>query len=301
MNRTLVLASVVVCFVLPSCSDSGSSTPANTEGTTATTTATKAVADLVFAGDASLAGAGKRAHVLCNYPALDGSTVIQVLLSSANPDVSFSVEVGSSRVVVIAGSNAGTTYTSRTFEGTDVAAFDASLGLQIDTALVETSPADSNPGTIGAITSVTGTIDCGDQTAGTSTVVFSGDTPEGAVEGGLNPARVDCTITTTGTTLNLVGTVSVGETKAFFFTIIQFYKENKATAFDAHSEINLYESFGDPLSMSHQYVSMPGDPLTLTENGAHIVSDLVEDSPADGVAHTLHMEGDVTCGSTLHL
>ncbi|MCE9622574.1 MAG: hypothetical protein K8R99_09545 [Actinomycetia bacterium] len=303
MNRAALRTSLVVCFALSACGGSGSSTPDSTAAESTPTTepaADMGTADLQFVGDAddaSLTGAGKNAQVLCNYPTFEGPTVIRLQLNSVNRDVNISLEVSNNKVVVVAGSNAGETYTSRTFEGTGVTSFDAGQGVQIDTPVVETTPAESNPGTVGVITEVTGSIDCGDQTTGTSTVVFSGDTLEGAIDGGLSPFRVECTTDNLRDTLNLAGTMSVGGKIAFFLTIFEYFRQNDQLAFDASGTITLYESFEDPVGVAHQYVYTASDAIVLFENNAHVSGDLVEQSPASGTPNTIHIEGDVTCGS----
>ena len=154
---------------------------------------------------------------------------------------------------------------------------------------VETSPADSNPGTIGVITNVTGSIDCGNQTVGTSTVVFSGDTLEGAISAGPIPFRVQCDTSATGNSVELAGIILIDGKEAFFFT-----------TFNASGMITLYETFEGPPFVAHQYLVNAADAVTLSENGAHVAADLVEQSPASGAAHTLHVEGDLTCGSTVN-
>ena len=68
----------------------------------------------------------------------------------------------------------------------------------------------------------------------------------------------------------------------------------------APDSINYFESFaGDP-PVQHQYSVKAAAVATLTGTGAHIAGDLVEQSPANGVAHTIHAEGDVTCGVSVH-
>ena len=294
MNKARVVASVLVGLVLSSCGGSGSSSPQSTTETTevsSTSAAPKgpATADLQFAGDASVAGAGTDAQVVCNYPTFGGPPLIRSQVQSANPDIDIAVVVDTSKILVIAASGSGSTYSSRTFEGTGMTGFDAGTGVQIDTTLVETTPADANPGTIGAISNITGSIDCGDQTIGTSTVVFSGDTLEGAINSGPTPFRVQCDTSAAGNSVDLAGIIMVNGKEAFFFT-----------TFNASGLITLYESFEGPPVVSHQYVADAADAVTLSENGAHVAADLVEQSPATGAAHTLHVEGDLTCGSTVN-
>ena len=62
-------------------------------------------------------------------------------------------------------------------------AFRRGEGAELDSPLTETTPAGSATGDLGALTSISGTVDCGDQQAGTTTVVVSGTTPFGQLSG----------------------------------------------------------------------------------------------------------------------
>jgi hypothetical protein len=196
---------------------------------------------------------------------------------------------GKVTVGVYAGS--GTTFVGRTFEGTGVKGFNAARGAQIDSTLTETtaSTPSLNPGTLGAITSIKGSIDCGDQTPGTATVTFTGDTAEGAIKGRANPFRVECdNSATNGNTVQMSGVVKVGKTKA------------QVIATFGPDTINVFEVFPGPPAVQHQYVVKAAGVSTISSTGAQLNGTAVEQSPASGTAHTLQLAGKVTCGSTVN-
>ena len=50
----------------------------------------------------------------------------------------------------------------------------------------------------------------------------------------------------------------------------------------------------------HQYAAKAAGLVTLRADGAHVAGDVTESNVAAGAtAHTLHIEGDVTCGATV--
>jgi hypothetical protein len=242
---------------------------------------------LTFVGDTGLAGASSNPVLSCNFPTVDGAEVVRLLTQPADPAALFNITVSSGKIMIVVASGSGATYTARWFEGTGVSGFDPSTGAQINTQLTETTPATTNPGTLGAITSVTGSIDCGDQTAGTSTVIYSGDSPEGPINAPPTLFRVECDTSAQGNFVSFVSIVSVGQLKALFFATFR------------QGAINAFESIAGPPAVQHQYTVTATGVSTLTGSGAHVSGDIVEQSPPSGTAHTLHIEGDVTCGATV--
>ena len=248
-----------------------------------------ATAQLSFVGDTGLAGAATKPQVSCNFPTIDGTVLIFVLAQPSDPAVTFNIRLTANKIVVIVATGSGQDFRSRTFEGTGFTGFDAGSGVQIDSPLTETTAADTNRGSLGAITSIKGSVDCGNQTIGTSTVAYTGDTTEGPVNGPPNPFRVECDNNAAqGNSVTFVGVVNVGNTKALFFGSF------------TSDAINVFESIAGPPLSQHQYVVKAAGVSTLSATGAHVNGDLVEQSPASGAAHTLHIEGDVTCGVTVN-
>jgi len=127
-------------------------------------------------------------------------------------------------------SGAGSTYVERDFTGTGVTAFDAATGATLDSPLTEVAITDAR-GTLGVLTSIKGTIDCGNQMPGSSALTVSGSTPKGAVSGGLSPVNVECTSSTTyGSAVSVDGIIQVGSTP--YFAIV-YISPNSFTFFAA--------------------------------------------------------------------
>ncbi len=277
----------------PTSSAAPATTPpitATIESTTTLAPAPKgpATASLTFVGDVGLAGASSNPVVSCNFPTPDGTEVIRLLAQPALPAALFNITVSADKIMVVVASGSGTAYSARWFEGSGVTSFDPAGGVQIDAQLKETTPSTTNHGTIGAITSVSGSIDCGNQTTGTSTVTYSGDSLEGPINVSPTQFRVECDTSSQGDFVSFVSIVSVGGLKALFFTTFQ------------PDSINAFETFAGPPVVQHQYYVKTAGASTLSGTGAHVVGDIVEQSPKSGQAHTLRIEGDVTCGATVH-
>jgi hypothetical protein len=248
-----------------------------------------AAATLTFTGDPGLAGPATKAQVSCDLPSADGSLSIFLLDQPSEPSVVFNMHISAGKVSVGVYSGAGTGFRGRNFQGTGVTGFDAAKGAHIDSTLTEVTGSGDNPGTLGAITSIKGAVDCGNQTPGASTVTLAGDTPEGAVTGGLHPFRVECdTSASVGNRVFLVGVVPVGGTKALFDLTF------------APDAITGFEIVSGPPAVSHTYSVKAAGVATLSANGARVDGDAVEQTPAGTTAHTLHVAGSVTCGSTVH-
>src|SRR5262249_6742213 len=107
---------------------------------------------------------------------------------------SYRVGVSDDRVFVQVDQGAGPTFRERNFEGKGVSGFDARRGTHVDATLTEAAPTPGiDRGTIGPVTAVKGSIDCGDQTPGSSTLTVSGVTPTGRYDASrLDPVVVEC-------------------------------------------------------------------------------------------------------------
>lgn len=250
-----------------------------------------ATAQLTFAGAAGLAGLATEPQVSCNFPNVDGSVSIFVLDQPPDSAVLFNMRFTAGKVSVGVYSGSGTAFRGRSFEGSGVEHFNAAKGAQIDSTLRETTASNpgENPGTLGAITSIKGSIDCGNQRTGTSTVNFSGATADGAVKGRLRPFRVECdTSAPLGNSVHLVGVVKVGSTKALVITNL------------TPDSISIFESNPGPPAIQHQYLVKAAGVSKLSATGARVKGAAVEQSPTNGAAHTLDVKGNVTCGTTVN-
>jgi hypothetical protein len=287
--RTHVGLAVLLLVMVAGCGGGSSSSTSSPQSSPAPPKG-PASAQLTLAGDTGLAGPATLTQISCNFPTsnADGTLTMFLLAKPADPNVGFSITVSAGKIAVDVASGSGTAFRSRSFEGTGVTGFDAAKGVQIDTPLTETTAAGTDRGTVGAVTSVKGSVDCGNQTVGASTVTFTGDTADGAVRGGANPFRVECDTSPQGNFVTLVGIVTVGTTKAFFFTDF------------SPDSINIYETITGPPLVQHQYLVTATGVSTLSATGAHVTGDLIEQNPPTGTAHTVHVAGDVTCGGTVN-
>jgi hypothetical protein len=264
----------------------GASTPAATAGATLTTPATPvptkgpATQHLSLTGPTGATGALSNASITCSMPSTDGPQ-ISVLARPADPNLSVFVFVQPGKVSVRFDSGAGSTYAERDFEGTGVTNFDAAKGAQIDAQLTEVPTTDAH-GTLGVLTSLSGTIDCGNQTPGSSTLVVSGPTAKGALAGGLDPVNVQCVTDKYGSRVDIMGIANVGTTPTLIIVSIS-------------PGVASVSASGDGF-----FRNGSATVASLTASGAHVDTDLVEENPTKGTtAHTIHLSGDATCGTTL--
>jgi hypothetical protein len=247
-----------------------------------------ASAQLTFAGAAGLAGLAPATEVSCNYPDVDGSTSIFMLAQPADPTAVFNMHVTARKITVGVYSGSGTTFRGRDFEGTGVRGFNGAKGARIDATLTETTTSSENAGTLGAIMSIKGTVKCGSQTTGTSTVTYRGATADGRVSGKARPFRVECNTAPYGNSVSFPGVVKVGTTRAGFITTF------------TPDSINIFETIPGTPARTHHYQVKTAGVSTLSGTGATVSGDAVEQSPTSGTPHTVHVSGTVTCGSTIH-
>jgi hypothetical protein len=178
-------------------------------------------------------------------------------------------------------SGSGATYVERDFAGTGVTNFDAAKGATIDSPLTEVPNQDAH-GTLGVLTSMSGTIDCGNQVPGSPTLTFSGPTPKGALSGGLSPVNVECVTNTFGKSVSVLGILQVGTTPTDMIMSV------------SPGTFSVY-----PVGAGF-YRNTSTAVATLTATGAHIDGDVLEQNVAKGAtAHTIHVTGDVTCGTSV--
>ena len=199
------------------------------------------------------------------------------------PDASLlaRIRLAPGKVQVVISSGSGPDYHERAFEGTGVTSFDAARGAVVDSTITDAAAsAGSTSGTLGAITRIKGSVECGDQTAGSSTITITGDTAEGALAGAvLDPVRVECAPSLEGDEVVALGIIQVGSTQALF-----------KLGLTSDGAVTVDETLP---SGSHRY--MAGGSSTTTSTGAHVRADVVEQGVATQ-ARTLHVEGDLSCG-----
>ena len=260
-----------------------SSVTAVTAAPTPTVAPTKgpATESLSVVGPASATGAVTNAAIRCNFPAPDGTSYINVIGRPVDPNLSVYINVSPDLVTVRFDSGSGSTYVERDFTGTGVTNFDAAKGAQVDSKLTEVSPIPAHS-PLGVLTSISGTIDCGNQLPGTSALTLSGATAKGALAGGVSPVNVECVNNTQNTYVSVIGAVQVASTGTLAVISI-----SPGTASVSLSSDGFFRNTATAVA-------------TLTPTGAHVDADLVEQNPAAGTkAHTIHMTGDVVCGTTI--
>lgn len=199
------------------------------------------------------------------------------------PDSTLQARIGlrSGKVKVFVSSGSGPDYHERAFEGTGVSSFDAANGAVIDSTLTETTAttAGSTKGNLGAITAIKGSVECGDQTAGTSSVTITGNTAEGALaDAVLDPVRVECDASPDGDEVVASGLTTVGS--ATVLVAIGLTSDGAVTVDEIVP------------SVSRRYIA--GGSSMVTSTGAHVRADVVEQRATP--VHTLHVEGDLACG-----
>jgi hypothetical protein len=243
---------------------------------------------LTVSGDSNVTGSwGKSFGIDCSNPTFDG---LDILFFAQSPDtkavVLITLKQGSIEVSERAG--AGSAYTDREFQGSGVAVFDARLGASFDSDLSIVPSPDQKPGILGTITHVAGSIECGNQTPGTSTVVASGSSPEGAFSGPFTAARVTCNSSAQyGASVGVSATINAGTTPTLL--IISLPANRNATIF----------SSTQAPAKQHSYTMDRAGVVSISTTGAHIDADFVEvvASGTTTTPHTIHLAGDVTCGT----
>lgn len=261
----------------PSAQSPGASGSPSSSSTGAT-----ALGRFTLEGDTGLTGDVTSATVRCPFPNIVGPN-IAMITTAPDSTLQIRIAIRADHVLVQVSSGSGTSYAQRDFEGAGVSGFDARTGAQVDSALAEipvlggTTP----PGTIGAVRSIKGSVDCGDQDPGSTTVKITGDLAAGHVEGAsLTDVRVECN--PTGNELVVLGILDVGGTRVFF-----------SAAFRPEG-VNVFELGAD--NVAYQYQPSGGG-ATVTPTGglaAGAASDLTASPP-----RTVRVEGDAVCGSTI--
>lgn len=268
---------------LSACSSSAKSTGASTTtAAAASTTAPSAVpsATIELTGPIGLAGPASEQGVRCNFPDLDG---LGIAVLAVPPDGTSLARVAllPGRVRVTVSTGDGADFHERAFEGTGVTAFDAARRAVVDSKLTEIAETTgSTKGDIGVITAIKGSVECGDQTPGESTVTLTGTTPDGPLTGvALDPVRVECDPSPDGPELASSGLVQIGATKAL--VAIGLTSDGGVTVDETRPTTH------------RRYVA--AGTATVTAQGAHVRADVVDQSAPAGPSR-LHVEGDFMCG-----
>lgn len=219
--------------------------------------------------------------VTCSFPSLDGPE-ITLQVATADRTMGGFITLTSSKVKVRIGAGSGTSYTERDFQGTGVTGFDATKGAQFNAQLTDSTPAGQKTGTIGAVTSVSGSVTCGDKTPGSGTISITGDSTGGTISGQLTSLLVNCT----GTNFALInGLTTVGVAPA------------TVEVGGGGSEV----TFASLSTASAGFFFSSSKPDLYTVSNGHVHWNagavLMQTGAPETVAHTVTVTGDATCGT----
>jgi hypothetical protein len=234
-----------------------------------------ASATVSFGGDVK--GLAKGIQVNCQIPSADG-LLITLFGATTTKDVASTITIGPASVLVTIDSGSGATFSAREFTGGGVTGFDPTKGAQVDTPLVEVT-STSKPGSLPAITSIKGSVDCGNQVPGSSTLTVTGHIGEGPISGPIDPIRVDCNPNAKPATVHAIGLIKVASAEA----VVVF----QATA-------NGYTAYVVATLTTVQHFFMTSDPTaaTISPTGAHVSGSAAETD----TANTIQVSGDLVCG-----
>jgi len=272
---------ITIAVVLTACGGGG----ANTSGSGATPSAAPtpvpaAGAQFTETGSVRLVSAVAPAAVTCSFPSLNGPEIL-LQVATADKTLGGYVTLTSSKVFLRVGAGSGSTYTQRNFAGSGVTNFDATKGAHFNARLTDTTPAGQNPGTIGAVTAISGSVSCGDQTPGSGTITINGNSTSGSISGALTSMLIKCP---SGVTFALInGLTHVGSAPA-------------AVEIGGGSGEVYFGSLATTSAGFFFTSSAPG--LYTVANGhVHWNNAVLTQTGAGGAGHTITINGDATCGT----
>jgi hypothetical protein len=255
--------------------------PASTPSPTASAPSGPPSAQVSIVGDPSIAGAMTIGTVECSFPSVAGEEIFVTGSPATAASTSIHLTLAPSLLGVVADSGSGTSFHARTFSGTGVSGFNAATGAQLSGSLTETTPSSDNTTGVGKISSITGTISCGGQTSGSTTMVMTGTLTDGNVSGGITDAHVVCLSNEAET----LGVVQVGGSPAYT-AIFSLAGKFTADVVPASGSAEFFVSTGSATS-------------TPTTTGTTIDGDAAQQVTAGATAHTIHITGQSTCGSSI--
>jgi hypothetical protein len=287
LRRVAVLPAIGAALLVVACGGSATNPPVTPTPTPSTPTGPPS-AQATLVGTGGLNGPLTVTSISCSEPSLDGSTIL-IFAKTPAPGVSATLTLQAGTISIEADAGAGTSFTARTFTGSGISGFDAARGAQLSGSLTETQPPSSAPGSIGTITSISGSVACNNQQPGSSTVTLSGTTPTGKLSGGISPVRVGCTGTTGALT---IGVTMAGTTPE----LVDMFGGTLAGGTPTPN-VSLILAPGGASQPQH-YTASGAGVATATPTGVHFNADAVEDGTSGASAITVHISGDVVCGSS---
>lgn len=235
-------------------------------------------------GTNGLTGPVTTTSIMCDNPTLSGLE-IEALghIGTNGPDFVLFVTAGHIEARVATGS--AQTLKLRSFIGSGVTSFDPATGVQLDSSLTESTAPGSAIGTLGALSRISGSLDCGNEGPGTSTIALTGTSALGSMSGVLSPSRVLCTVTPSATYVGLQALGMAGSAPVLVFV---------------SSSPGMVSAVVETATAANQYLAKGDEIVTISSTGAQIKADLTENVKAGVPPHMLHVEGSETCGITIN-
>ena len=229
-------------------------------------------ASLTLQGESAFTGPVPSPEVTCQSPDVNGLRI--AVLATARDKSFLRIAIGPDDVTIIVNSGSDSTAPERTFSGHGVSRFDATKGATVDAHL-------SEGGAPGPITAIKGTVECGDQTPGSSTITVTGDTGGAHLDHArIDPVLVECYFSA-GEVI-VLGIAQGGTAK------VQLLVSITSQGLGVEEELQ-------PSGQRRYSGSLSGASITTT--GGHADGDVVEKDATP--PHTLHVEGDAVCGTPL--
>jgi hypothetical protein len=281
-SRGLALAVLAaLALTLGACGD------ASPSGGSPSGSAGPATAKLTLAGDSGVSGTAKVIAVRCFEPSFDGEA-IAVAAQAPGGQLFLAVSLRPGTISVRLSAGQGASFVERDFKGTGVTGFDAAHGAGISSQLSDSTPAGARSTGVGALTSISGSVDCAGQQPGNSALTVTGDSAAGHIGGPLTSARVECDTSAQGNRAFVQGLTQAGSTPVELIITI---------GSDALSAFQIVKDS----SATSSYTGKAAGIGTPTTSGGRASGDVVEAVSGSASAHKLHISGDVTCGSTVAL
>jgi hypothetical protein len=288
-STRLACAAALAAASLAACGSSDSGTSSGPGGTGTTPSATPrpasptptpapagpASAQIVLSGDPTVSGP-LTLDVDCFEPRLEGPSIALSGKLQGGVAVIMVIRDGYVDIRLLTSQPSG-----REFTGTGTTGFDNGKGVSVSGPVGETTPAGGSKGSIGAVTSVSGSVSCGGEGPGTSTVRITGTTADGSVDATPAPVHVVCANGSSGLFVEIKGLTTIAGQPALILISLN------------QTSLQMSEIVqGKP---GHFYL-LQGHGATMSANSGHVDSDITEQVAAGAAAHTVHLAGDATCG-----
>jgi hypothetical protein len=292
-TRRAGLASLLFgAIVLAACGSSATGTSSGAAATAPTptppptSTPGPSSVQATLTGDPAVTGAlvmGSVHFVTCDQPSLAGPTIL-AFRTAADSSIGVLLTIRQGAIEVRLARGAAATYTERLFDGTGVTSFDAASGAQFSSSLTDTSPAGTIKGTLGSITSISGSVSCGTSQPGSASITVSGSTDVGAISGSLTMVRVVCGGSPGQLFATVTGLSKVGSTPVL-------------VSIDGGTDASPLYVTVQTGSATYQYMASTAASVVVTTSGATYSATLTESTPPGG-AHTVMVSGSATCGTS---